>query len=123
MKSSSALDGYGFWLRRPEEDAALCDDLASLEHVPEAQRSSKAEGSLGALPLAVITHGRPFPGPFAVLDTNWAEGQRRLAALSTDSLLIVAEKSNHMIQHDEPELVLDAIRRVRDAASLRTRLS
>jgi hypothetical protein len=65
----------------------------------------------------VISHGKPFPGPFAVLERNWGEGQKRLAALSTDSVLIVAGKSNHMIQHDEPELVLDAIRRVHDSVS------
>jgi pimeloyl-ACP methyl ester carboxylesterase len=111
------LERYGFWLAGPEEYLALCDDLASLERVPEAERSSKPAGSLGALPLIVITHGKPFPGPFAVLERNWSEGQSRLAALSTDSCLIVAENSNHMIQQDEPELVLDAIRRVHACVS------
>ena len=62
--------------------------------------------------MIVITHGKAFPGPFAVLELNWSEGQRRLAALSTESLLIVGKESNHMIQQDQPELVLEAIRRV-----------
>jgi hypothetical protein len=54
----------------------------------------------------------PFPGPFAVLEKNWNEGQHRLAVLSTESQLIVAQKSNHMIQQDEPDLVVAAIQRM-----------
>jgi pimeloyl-ACP methyl ester carboxylesterase len=104
------LDRFGFWLERPDEYLALCDDLASLERVPESERSSKATGSLGDLPMVVLTHGQAFPGPFAILETNWSEGQQRLAALSTMSRLVVAENSNHMIQQDEPEVVLSAIR-------------
>jgi pimeloyl-ACP methyl ester carboxylesterase len=110
-----ALDKYGFWLTRDGEFATLCDDLLSFERMPEAKRNSKAAGSLGALPMIVITHGLAFPGPFAVLEKNWSEGQEHLAALSTAGELIVAEKSNHMVHEDEPEVVIDAIRRVHAA--------
>jgi pimeloyl-ACP methyl ester carboxylesterase len=109
------LDRFGFWLTKPSEYAAVCDDLASLERVPAPMRASKSAGSLGSLPVIVITHGQPFPGPFAVLEKNWSEGQARLAALSTDSVLMVAKDSNHMIQQDEPALVVDAIRRMHSA--------
>jgi pimeloyl-ACP methyl ester carboxylesterase len=111
------LDRFGLWLTRPSEYAALCDDLLSLERVPAPARASKSAGSLGSLPVIAITHGQPFPGPFAVLEKNWNEGQERLAALSTDSVLMVAKNSNHMIQQDEPALVVDAIRRMHDAVS------
>jgi pimeloyl-ACP methyl ester carboxylesterase len=111
------LDRYGFWLSKPAEYTALCDDLASLDRVPAPRRVSATEGSLGSLPAIVITHGLPFPGPFAVLEKGWAEGQEHLAALSTDSVLIRAENSNHMIQHDQPELVVEAIRRIHTAVS------
>jgi len=110
-----SLEDVGLWLTKPSEYAALCDDLLSLERVPAPMRFSKSAGSLGSLPVIVITHGQPFPGPFAVLETNWSEGQARLAALSTNSALIVAKNSNHMIQQDEPTLVVDAIRRMHDA--------
>jgi len=106
------LDRFGLVFVRPGEYAATLDDLASLERVAPAMRLSGGFGSLGDKPLAVITHGIPFPGPFAILDQGWSEGQARLAAMSSRSELIVAQKSNHMIQHDEPELVLEAIRRV-----------
>jgi pimeloyl-ACP methyl ester carboxylesterase len=75
-------------------------------------RESKSAGSLGALPVTVITHGQPFPGPFALLEKNWGQGQARLADLSSNSELIVATNSNHMIQQDEPEVVVEAIRRM-----------
>jgi pimeloyl-ACP methyl ester carboxylesterase len=110
------LDRFGLWLERPAEYQALCEDLASLGRVPMANRGSEQAGSLGALPLAVITHGQPFPGPFAVLEKNWDQGQARLAALSSNSVLMVATRSNHMIAIDEPELVAEAIRRVYEAA-------
>jgi pimeloyl-ACP methyl ester carboxylesterase len=109
------LDRFGFWLTKPSEYAAVCDDLASLERVPAPMRASKSAGSLGTLPVIVITHGQPFPGPFAVLEKNWSEGQARLADLSTNSVLMVAKNSNHMIQQDEPALVVDAIRRMHAA--------
>jgi pimeloyl-ACP methyl ester carboxylesterase len=78
-------------------------------------RESKSAGSFGSVPLTVITHGQPFPGPFAILETDWSQGQARLAALSTNSTLIVAKNSNHMIQQDEPALVVDAIRQMHTA--------
>ena len=109
------LDRLGLWLTNPSEYSALCDDLASLDQVPASMRTSQPEGSLGSLPVAVLTHGLPFPGPFAVLEENWSQGQTRLAALSSNATLILAKNSNHMIQHDEPALVIEAIRKVHSA--------
>jgi pimeloyl-ACP methyl ester carboxylesterase len=117
------LDRFGFWLTKPSEYAAVCDDLASLERVPAPMRASKSVGSLGSLPVIVLTHGQPFPGPFAVLEKNWSVGQARLADLSTNSVLMVAKNSNHMIQQDEPALVVDAIRRMHAAVKKGTSLA
>jgi pimeloyl-ACP methyl ester carboxylesterase len=113
----------GFPFSRGGEYAAAADDLASLQSADQETRRAGEPGSLGNLPLAVITHGQPFPGPFSVLEPGWIEGQKRLAALSTDSLLIPAQKSNHMIHLDEPNVVIDAIRRVHFAARNHTRLA
>jgi pimeloyl-ACP methyl ester carboxylesterase len=95
---------------RREYFAAASDDISSLQRAAPWLVKPEAFSPLGDLPIAVITHGQPFPGPFAVLEKTWREGQDRLAALSTNSVLLVAEKSNHMIQNDEPEIVLEAIR-------------
>jgi pimeloyl-ACP methyl ester carboxylesterase len=98
---------------RPHNFFAAADDIASiLKRSRSWQNQQDGSGTLGNLPVTVITHGRPFPGPFSVLEKYWNEGQRRLASLSAKSVLIVAEKSNHMIQDDEPDIVVNAIRRL-----------
>jgi len=70
----------------------------------------------------VLSHGKPFPGPFAVLEHNHPEGMRALAALSDNSMLIVAENSSHAVPLEEPQLVIDAITAVRQAARTGTPL-
>ncbi len=108
-----ALAALGVW---PAMYLGMRGDFRALEHLPLAQRAPWPPGAFGTLPVVVITHGQPFPGPLAALERHWEEGQRRLAALSTNSRLIVARNSNHMIQDDEPQVVVDAIRRAYDAA-------
>jgi pimeloyl-ACP methyl ester carboxylesterase len=98
---------------------SMSADMKGLGEYDPALRHSGATGTLGDLPLVVITHGQPFPGPMALLEKYWAAGQQRLAALSTNGELVVAHNSNHMIQLDEPQVVIDAIRRVLDAAARR----
>jgi len=110
------LDRYGFPFVRPGEYAAGADDIQSILHADDSIRQSLAPGIFGNMPVAVLTHGQPFPGPFAVLENDWSAGQTRLAAMSGNSYLEVAAKSNHMINHDEPALVINAIRRVHSAA-------
>jgi pimeloyl-ACP methyl ester carboxylesterase len=98
---------------------AMSADIKALDSYDPALRHPGATGNLGDLPLVVITHGQPFPGPMATLEKYWAAGQQRLAALSTSGELVVARNSNHMVQMDEPQVVIDAIRRVLDAAARR----
>jgi pimeloyl-ACP methyl ester carboxylesterase len=97
---------------RHEYFAAASDDIASLKRAAPSLTKADAFAALGDLPLAVVTHGKPFPGPFAVLEKSWAQGQAKLAALSTDSVLLVADRANHMVQLDQPEVVIEAIRSV-----------
>jgi len=87
-------------------------DSRSMASLPAAERQPWPPGIFGSLPLCVITHGQRFPGPLAMLEEHWPAGQQRLTALSTKGELVVAERSNHMIQEDEPQVVVDAIRRV-----------
>ncbi len=102
------------WFVRPDEYAAAADDLVSLRRL---DCSSPVPGQLKSLPLAVLTHGQPFPGPFAVLESGWLESQQRLAALSNRSTLTTARNSNHMIHLEQPDLVIDAVRQVHALAS------
>ena len=97
---------------RPAALDAAVDELASIERAPAALRQRGALGTLGRLPLAVIAHGQPFPGMFAPLEEGFRASQERQAALSSNSVLIVAERANHNINMDAPEIVVEAIRRV-----------
>jgi hypothetical protein len=90
----------------------MADDPIALSRVPEPMRRIGGFGALGDRPLVVITHAIPSPGPAVVLEHGWREGQERLARLSTRGELVVATRSNHMVQSDQPDLVADAVRRV-----------
>jgi pimeloyl-ACP methyl ester carboxylesterase len=99
---------------RPSFYAAIAGDLKSIEAAAAAPANALPEGmgKLGDLPLVAITHGQPFPGPFARLEPFWLPGQQRMASLSSRGRLIVAGQSNHMIHQDQPDLVLAALRSV-----------
>jgi pimeloyl-ACP methyl ester carboxylesterase len=95
---------------RPAFYAAIAGDLRSIEEASTRYPLPEGMGGLGDMPVIVLTHGQPFPGPFARLEPFWRPGQERMARLTSQGELIVAEKSNHMIMHDQPDLVLDALR-------------
>jgi len=46
----------------------------------------------------------------------WAELQAELATLSSNGRQVIAEDAGHYVHLDRPELVIDAIRDVLDAA-------
>jgi pimeloyl-ACP methyl ester carboxylesterase len=94
-------------IAKPDFFRAMSDDPAALDRGPP-----DFGHAFGDKPLVVIRHGQAFPGPSASLEDGWEDGQKRLAAMSTRGELIVAEKSNHMIQSDQPDVVIAAITRV-----------
>jgi pimeloyl-ACP methyl ester carboxylesterase len=77
---------------------------------------------LGAIPLVVLTAAREGRGvryskeelPKQV--QGWLDLQDDLARLSSRSEHIIAEHSGHYIHHDEPDLVIDAIHKMVNAA-------
>jgi pimeloyl-ACP methyl ester carboxylesterase len=85
---------------------------------------TKPVTTLGNLPLVVLSRGRPDPGMYdpgvapevvAQAEQVWSQMQLELTALSSRGRRIVAQKSGHSIQLDQPELVIGAIREVRAA--------
>jgi pimeloyl-ACP methyl ester carboxylesterase len=67
------------------------------------------------MPLVVLAHGHPDdpPPPYVELEEPfWRQLQRELARLVPGGRLVIATESGHDIHHDQPELVLDAIRDV-----------
>jgi pimeloyl-ACP methyl ester carboxylesterase len=83
-------------------------------------RALKIAG-FGNMPLIVITRGRA--NRTASLSDNenqqseevWQALQPELAALSSEGKQIIAEQSSHMIQLEQPDLVIDAIREMVNA--------
>ena len=83
-------------------------------------RALKITG-FGNMPLIVITRGRANTTA-SLSDTEnqqsedvWQALQPVLAGLSSQGKHIIAEQSGHMIQFDQPELVIDAIREMLNA--------
>lgn len=65
------------------------------------------------IPLIVLSAGRKehYSEESQAL---WNEMQREILEISTDSELVIAEKSAHYIQNDEPEVVVSAIKKLID---------
>jgi len=100
---------------KPKYFQSNLDELAA---ICESDEQLSKTGSLGNIPLAVIRHG--IPDLFASMPVKqakqaeivWQELQAELAKLSSNSQMIVAEKSGHGIQIDQPSLVVDTIRQM-----------
>jgi pimeloyl-ACP methyl ester carboxylesterase len=89
-------------------------------------REAAAAHPLPPLPLVVLTRGRPWGAegspeaeaalppdfPWDAFDTVWQELQDELAALTPGARHVIATKSGHYIQVEQPELVIEAIRQV-----------
>ena len=101
---------------RAQAFAAGADEFQSMYRIADAMAGLGAPHSLGELPVAVVSHGQPFPGPFAVLEQGHTEGQQALAALSSQGILVVAGNSSHAVPLEQPQVVIEAIEQVLNAA-------
>jgi len=77
--------------------------------------------SFGDLPLSVLSQGVYTPNPALSEAENqqhwdeWQAMQSELAALSSTGKKTIAEQSHHNVQHDQPDLVINAILEMVDA--------
>jgi pimeloyl-ACP methyl ester carboxylesterase len=100
--------------------------IRSLLHEDKAAESELARTQpperLGAIPLVVLTAAREGRGvryskeELPKQDQGWLDLQDDLARLSSRSELTIAEHSGHYIHHDQPDLVIDAIHKMVNAA-------
>jgi pimeloyl-ACP methyl ester carboxylesterase len=105
----------------------LATMIAELRATMESHAQLRAAemATLGDIPLIVLSHGQPQRVMGMPDDVNqayeqtWQELQAELATLSPQGKLIVARESGHYIQLDQPELVIDAVQEVVEAARLR----
>jgi pimeloyl-ACP methyl ester carboxylesterase len=89
------------------------EELASLR----AERT-KSQYPLGDLPLIVLTRGRSDEdGPDGkAFEEEHRREHAAIAAMSRNGKLVIATRSGHHVQLDEPELVIKSIREVLGAA-------
>ena len=91
-----------------------------MEAFPEDIKQANGPTTLDELPIVVLTQGKPldvadYPegSNLEALEefrSTWLELQTELANLSTDSQHVIAEKSGHVIQFQQPELVIKAVK-------------
>jgi len=107
------------WMWRTPFDDVEAQEFARLDESGEQARRS---GTLGDLPLVVITARQPWLGPpvtpedvpaVLAFQKIWVNDlQMRLVRLSTNGRQVIAEKSNHGIEFLEPDVVVQAIQGV-----------
>jgi pimeloyl-ACP methyl ester carboxylesterase len=116
----------GFCGNDAEVRAAECnfhdarEGVAELKAIAESAAQAAATGSLGDMPLVVLSHDPDAPQPDLPEDlvkpTNeaWQQMQEELVRLSARGKQVIAKNSGHYIQLDRPDLVIAGIRRVVD---------
>ena len=108
----------------PAQRAAECnwhsagEGVAELKSFRESAAQTAAAGSLGDMPLAVLSHDPDKPSsdlpPDLAKSVNreWEKMQEELAHLSNRGTQIVAKNSAHYIQNDRPDLVIQSVETV-----------
>jgi len=91
-------------------DGATAESLAFYSSAP-----SLKVASLGDLPLIVLSHGLPDLSIGLTdeqqnqFEQEWTNMQKELVGLSSKGKQVIAEKSAHYIQLDQPDLVIESI--------------
>ncbi len=103
----------------PEDPAFPKLEKVDVDASAREMRDAAASSPLRPMPLVVLTHGQPWEWPagypVTALEELWLPLQRKLASLVPGGRLVVAEKSGHFIQLEQPDLVIESIRQVVEA--------
>jgi len=98
------------------------ESAAELKAISQSAAEAGKTGSLGDLPLVVLSHDPEKPSaelpPDLAKSTNeaWEKMQEELGHLSTRGTQTIVKDSGHYIQLDEPEAVIAAIHSVVEQA-------
>jgi pimeloyl-ACP methyl ester carboxylesterase len=91
------------------------DAIDRWERTGEADRPKPIPGLFGNRPLVVIRHGKTGGmGIGEKYEAEWPAAQTKLATLSTNSRIVVAEENHHPIAEENPDLVGEQVRSVVD---------
>ena len=107
-------------VKQRREELELNQEHVRFTDILSSEAQVRAAGPLPDVPLVVIRHGIAFDGPpdwpTEAVERLWTELQTDLAGRTAHGKLILAPRSHHRIQEDQPEIVSAAIREVVDAA-------
>ena len=84
---------------------------------PDQKELESVTANFGDKPLIVLTRGTEVGNPgftaeqSVVINRAWKAGHDKLAALSTRGSNTVVPNSTHYIQYDQPQAVIDAVKR------------
>jgi pimeloyl-ACP methyl ester carboxylesterase len=85
--------------------------MTAYELTPATNWPSSEPGVLGAMPIAVISHGQASSMVSADFEKIWPEAQARLAALSTGPVRrLTVSQAGHAIAQEEPVLVAEVVK-------------
>ncbi|HEY6118775.1 MAG TPA: hypothetical protein VIV66_02390, partial [Pyrinomonadaceae bacterium] len=130
-KLTASTQAIRLWFVSQPPRASAGPDLWAEELQLMSATRAKSPNQLGEIPLAVLLpkaeYGNPPRGVSAEQWRQINEEKRQqkvgLTNLSRNSKVIVADRSSHHIQLDEPQVVTDAVRMVVSAARRRTKLT
>jgi pimeloyl-ACP methyl ester carboxylesterase len=104
------LKGWRTWLTTGVQDPS--QNTEGMDY-PASQAQVRATGSLGHLPLVVISAARSGDGLPEELAEKMQQARiemhKELVALSANGAHILAERSDHCVQCSQPDLVVEAI--------------
>jgi pimeloyl-ACP methyl ester carboxylesterase len=98
------------------------ESVAELKAISQSAGQTASTGSLGDMPLMVLSHDPDTPQPDLPEDLvkpandAWQQMQQELSHLSSKGKQVIAKNSGHYIQLDRPDLVIEAVRSVVDEA-------
>ena len=112
----------------PVQRAAECnfhnarEVVAEMKAVSESSAQTAATGSLGDMPLDVLSHdpekpSSEFPPDLAkTVNEAWEKMQEEMAHLSSRGTQTIVKNSAHYIHIDQPQVVIDAVHAVVEQA-------
>jgi hypothetical protein len=77
-----------------------------------ARAELAAAPDLGSRPLVLLTHGNGPPQTTPEAEAHWLMMQKRIALLSTSSILVRADNAGYAIQTEAVDLTAEAFRLV-----------
>jgi pimeloyl-ACP methyl ester carboxylesterase len=109
LEVQALFEPFKSFCYRPDYWATASSELANIENSFEKLQSVR---SLGSLPLIVLSQGTKDSRMSDERFQQWALLQLDLTKLSSNSRRIIAENSGHLVQLEQPELVISAVQQL-----------